>query len=88
MSRDLPNSVCQKAAGWSGLAKYRLSDGQWFECTGDVDPQPPVPQRGTSGEQQMKSPVADKAYIPNPDTRVVACWGGFPRGRRNSNFKS
>ena len=30
----------------------------------------------------MKLSATDKAYISEPDARVVACGGGFPRGCR------
>jgi len=51
-----------KAASRS-LDGYRGSDLQYLECMGNIYSQLPLSQRGTSGEQQMKSPIADEAYV-------------------------
>ena len=79
INADLSNGVRTKATGQSRLAASHFSNGQRLECRGDVFSQPPFSQGRTSGEQQMKLTSADKAYVPNADTIVLICWGGFPR---------
>lgn len=51
-----------KAASGS-LDGYRGFNLQLLKFIGNVNSPLPPPQRGTSGEQQIKSPIADEAYV-------------------------
>jgi len=84
--RVLFNSTRVKAIRRPGVAKCRVSDGQWPECTGNVVSQVHFLQRGTSVEQQMKLPTADKAHVSYSDACVVR-GGGLPRGCRIPNLQ-
>ena len=71
----------------SRVAELRVSDGQWRERAGNVDPRVYVSHLGTSVEQKIKLPVADKAYVSNSDGSVVVCGAGFPGGCRIPNIQ-
>jgi hypothetical protein len=79
---NLPNSVRMDTPWRQGLTNLRGPNVQIFEREGDIDSRPPLSQRTTGGEQQMKLPPANEPYVSNADTVVALCRGGFPRSRR------
>ena len=87
ISPDLSNPSLMNAARWSQPG-FQRSDIQFLECTGNIVSQLPFSQRGTSREQQMKFPAANKAYISNLDAFVASCRRGVPRSCRFQNLQN
>ena len=80
------NSTRIKETGWSRGAKRRFPNGQWRERKRDVDSQLHFLLQGTSVEQQVKLPSADKPHVSDSDG-LFPCGSGFPRGCRIANLQ-
>ena len=87
-SSDPPNTLRANAARFSELRKYRRFNGQFLKSNGNVDSFLPVSLWTSSGEQQMKSTIANIANVSDVDVRVACGYGGgFPTDRRMPNFQ-